>query len=319
MAAPAFSVVITAYNEEELVGAAVGSVLAQSEADLELIVVDDGSEDATAEVVGELASDPRLRVLSQENRGLSAARNAGVAAAGAELVAFLDSDDLLLPDYLERMGAALAAHEDAGFAYTDAWLLDDESDRFARPSAMSWNQPPDHPPADPEAFLRLLIESNFIFVATTVRRAALEAAGPFDESLTAVEDYDLWLRVLAAGFGAARVPGRPAIKRNRAGAMTTHHRNMYANLERVCRKVAAAPDFSDEVRAAARVRAEFAAAEVAVLDGSAGAAAGARAGLEGAGRRLLAPLRERGAWHQQTPPELQAAFPGGEWRRRKRP
>ncbi len=319
MAAPNFSVVITAYNEEELVGAAIGSVLAQTEADIELIVVDDGSEDATAEVVREFTSDSRLRLLSQENRGLSAARNAGVAAAGAELVAFLDSDDLFLPDYLERMGSALAERPDAGFAYTDAWLLDDEGDRFARPSAMSWNHPPADPPADPEAFLRLLIESNFIFVAATARRAALEAAGPFDESLSAVEDYDLWLRVLGAGFGAARVPGRPAIKRNRAGAMTTHHRNMYANLERVCRKVAESPDFSPQVRSAATARADSAASEVALLDGSAGPAAGTRAGLEGAARKLLAPLRKRGEWYEQTPSELQAAFPGGEWRRRKRP
>ncbi len=317
-AAPAFSIVVAAFNEEELVGSAIGSALAQSVEDLELIVVDDGSTDGTAEVVGEFAADPRLRLVRQENRGLSAARNAGIARSRAALVSFLDSDDLLLPDYLEKMGTALEAAPEAGFAYTDAWLLDDDSGRFARDSAMSWNGPPADPPADPTAFMRLLIESNFIFVSTTVRRRALEAAGTFDESLTACEDYDLWLRILGAGLGAARVGGRPAIKRERPGAMTTDFRNMFVNLKRVCDSVAEDSAYDEEVRRTAAGRSRRLAAEIDLLEGDAGGMRSAAARALGLVRRARGRLRRHTAWHRRTPAPLASAFPREEWTRRRK-
>ena len=313
--APRFSIVVTAFNERDLIGAAIGSALAQSEADLELIVVDDGSTDGTAGVVSEFAGDPRLHLLRQENRGLSAARNAGIAQSRADLVSFLDSDDLLLPEYLERMAATLSTRPEAGFAYTDAWALDDASGRFGRAGAMSWNEPPADPPADPIAFMRLLMRSNFIFVSATVRREALEAVGGFDETLTACEDYDLWLRILAGGRGAARLAGRPAIKRERAGAMTTDHRNMFQNLRRVCDSVADRSEVDAEVRSIAEQRSARLSKELAVLDGEAGTWRSVLARAKDLARRAREPLRRHRAWHRTTPDEIQAAFPGGEWRR----
>ena len=137
-------------------------------------MVDDGSTDGTVEAVRPFEADPRLRLIRQPNMGLSAARNTGIEAGETERVAFLDSDDLWMPDYLEQAHAALESRPDAGFAYTDAWWLDDSSGRFYRASALSRQHPPADLPADPDEFLRMLMSrGNFIFVSATVRRAAL--------------------------------------------------------------------------------------------------------------------------------------------------
>src|ERR1017187_6172907 len=106
MAAPRFSVVIAAFEAERTVASAVNSALAQTRTDLEVIVVDDGSSDRTAAVVGQI-TDHRVQLLRQANAGPSAARNVGISATRGDYVAFLDSDDLWLPRYLELMGAAL--------------------------------------------------------------------------------------------------------------------------------------------------------------------------------------------------------------------
>src|SRR6476469_10004419 len=98
---PLVSVVIPAYNAERFLGEAIESVLAQGYAHFELIVVDDGSSDRTAEVARSFGD--RVRTIEQENSGVSAARNAGTRAAGGELLAFLDADDRWSPGWLERM------------------------------------------------------------------------------------------------------------------------------------------------------------------------------------------------------------------------
>src|SRR4051794_11156145 len=106
MAAASIAVVIPVYNGERFVGEAIESVLAQSLPAAEVVVVDDGSSDRSAAVAEEFG--PPVRVLRKPHRGVSAARNAGVAESGAELIAFLDADDRMKPDRLERQAAALA-------------------------------------------------------------------------------------------------------------------------------------------------------------------------------------------------------------------
>jgi glycosyltransferase involved in cell wall biosynthesis len=311
---PAVSVIVTAFNEEELVGAAIESILNQTQRDLELIVVDDGSTDGTATIVRGFAKDPRLRFLQQENRGLSAARNAGMAKARGALISFLDSDDLWLPTYLSRMQEVLAASPEAGFAYTDAWLLDERTQRFRRAGAMAENSPPANPPTDADAFLRLLMHANFIFVSTTVRRRALDAAGLFDETLTACEDYDLWIRVLAAGFGAVSSGERLAIKRDRDAAMSHQHRNMFVNLRRVCTGVAENAALPEATRAIARDRALRLGHELDLLGSRAGALRTAAARFRRLAGRARRRLRANRAWYADTPAEIRRAFPGEEWR-----
>jgi glycosyltransferase involved in cell wall biosynthesis len=104
-APPTFSVVICTFNRAEILPRAIESVLAQTFPDFELIVVDDGSTDATGDLV-RAATDPRVRYVRQDNQGLSAARNAGVGASSGRYVVFLDDDDIAMPIWLERFAAA---------------------------------------------------------------------------------------------------------------------------------------------------------------------------------------------------------------------
>ncbi len=232
MAPPRFSVVIAAFNAAETVASAVGSVLAQTQPDLEVIVVDDGSSDRTSDVVARI-DDPRVRSISQPNRGPAAARNAGIAIAMGTYVAFLDSDDLYLPRYLELSERALESAPAVGFAYTDAYVFDDVSGRVRRRSAMARNRPPVPAPTDRDQFLLALLERNFVFVAAAVPRDVLAAVGGFDESVHGTEDYDLWLRILLHGYRAAWVEGQHVLYRRHAGQATRNLARMADNLRAV--------------------------------------------------------------------------------------
>jgi len=117
MNAPSISVIIPLYNKEPYVARAMSSVLAQTVADFEVIVVDDGSSDDGAEIV-ERFDDPRLRLVRQENRGASAARNRGAALAGSDLLAFLDADDEWTPSHLEVLLRLAAGYPEAGMLAT---------------------------------------------------------------------------------------------------------------------------------------------------------------------------------------------------------
>lgn len=257
-----FSVVIAAYEAENTVGAAVSSVLAQTCQDFEVIVVDDGSRDRTAAVVEELATaEPRLRMHRQANAGPSAARNKGIELARGELVSMLDSDDLWLPGYLAEMGSALERHPEAGFAYTDAWELEEASNRFLKITAMQLASPPAETLPN-ERFVAELIRRNFIFNSVTVRRSVLDRLGGYDPGMSFSEDYELWLRMAVAGVGAVRVEGPLAIKRDRPGSLTYNRREMAEGRRAALRALLERPGASPRARelAETRLREEDAAA-----------------------------------------------------------
>jgi glycosyltransferase involved in cell wall biosynthesis len=241
-----------AHNTGTLIEASIRSVLLQSRGAFELIVVDDGSGDDTAERVRAFQDDPRVRLIEQPNRGPSAARNAGLAAASGEFVTMLDSDDLLFPRYLEVMADALEREPGAGFAYTEAWVLDQETGRVRRSTMMAYQHPPMPPPADPAAFFRLLLDRNFICPAATARRAALERVGGFDERLWRGEDWELWLRVANAGYRAARPPGVLAVHRDRPGSLSTDLVKMVEGKVEVYRIVDQEYETGDDLRTFAR-------------------------------------------------------------------
>src|SRR5437763_14589481 len=108
---PTVSVIIPAFNAELYIGAAIQSVISQSFQDWDLIVVNDGSTDATPTIVSDFARrDPRIRLINQQNGKLAKARNSGIAAASGEFIAFLDADDVWVPDKLEKQVNAFYAH-----------------------------------------------------------------------------------------------------------------------------------------------------------------------------------------------------------------
>jgi glycosyltransferase involved in cell wall biosynthesis len=181
----AVSVIIPTYNRAMKVARAVASVLYQSFRDLEVIVVDDGSSDHTRSVL-ELFGR-HIRVLFHEaSRGVSAARNTGIAASQAPFIAFLDSDDYWMPEKLERQMGFFQLHPDAVACQTEEiWIR-----RGRRVNPMGKHAKPSG-----EIFhtsLKLCLVSPS---AVMLRRSLLDQVGLFDESLPACEDYDLWLRI----------------------------------------------------------------------------------------------------------------------------
>jgi glycosyltransferase involved in cell wall biosynthesis len=167
------------------VGEAVASVLGQTDGDLELIVIDDGSTDATAEVLAAVR-DGRVSVHRQARTGLTRALNRALGLAGADLVARLDADDVALPTRLARQRAFLAAHPEVGVLGTGAREVDEAGTPVREV----------RPPADDARLRRALIRANpFVHSSIMARRALLARAGGYDESLAVAQDYDLWMRL----------------------------------------------------------------------------------------------------------------------------
>ena len=212
---------MAAYNSALTIGEAIESVRCQTRSDWELVVVDDGSADGTADVA-EAFADPRVRVVrTAGNRGPGAARNRGISLAQAPLVCTLDSDDLWLPHYLETMARTLDSNPTAAVACTDAWVLDQTTGRVRKKSAMAFLDPPEPLPGDTETFLAELLRRNFIYNSVAARRESLLAVGGYDERLWIGEDWELWLRLAAAGFRFVRVPQLLAVYRQRADSLMT--------------------------------------------------------------------------------------------------
>lgn len=164
---------------------AVESVLSQTAPDLELIVIDDGSADATAALL-DAVRDARLRVEHRPPAGLAAALNRAVDLARAPLLARLDADDVALPERLARQRRFLESRPDVGLCGTGAR----EVDAAGREVAVVT------PPADDAAIRRALIRRNpFVHSSVLMRRRALEAAGGYDPHWAVAQDYDLWMRM----------------------------------------------------------------------------------------------------------------------------
>jgi glycosyltransferase involved in cell wall biosynthesis len=182
---PLISVVIPSYNHGHFLGEAIASVLAQDYPRIEVVVVNDGSSDDTAAVA---ARFPEVRYVEQANRGLAAARNAGLAVCRGELVVFLDADDRLLPGALETGVRAMAAHPEAGFAAGYSRFIARDG------TAMPTGQPPR--PAGEDPYIHLLRRNRIRNPAMVMfRRDVVSAAGGFSAGIDACADYDLYLRI----------------------------------------------------------------------------------------------------------------------------
>ena len=178
------AVIIPTHNRRGTVERAVASVLAQTRPAREVIVVDDGSTDGTAEAL-EQEFGRRIRVLRQEHRGVSAARNVGIAASSAALIGLLDSDDIWLPAKLARQVAFLSEGNWHICQTEESWIRNGKrvnpGFKHAKPSG--WI-------LEPSLTMCLISPSCVLF-----RRSLWQECGPFDVSLPACEDFDLWLRV----------------------------------------------------------------------------------------------------------------------------
>ncbi len=184
---PNVSVIITTYQRSHLVAQAIESVLAQTYTDYEIIVVNDGSTDTIKEVLASFGE--KITAIHQENKGVSAARNTGIDAAKGRYIAFLDDDDLWLPNKLEKQIACLESDPNIGLVYSDMLCFNEKGvfpDTWAKAN-----------PTPPVQQLWILFVRNFIPTpSVVVRRECLDKVSGFDETLTTCEDYDLWLRII---------------------------------------------------------------------------------------------------------------------------
>ncbi len=180
------SVVMPAYNAEKYIGSAIQSVLGQTWTDLELIVVDDCSQDATAEIVRRLAEeDERITLLQNaRNYGVSASRNAGVARAKGEWVAFLDSDDLWREDKLEKQLALLERHWDAALSYTASAFIDEAGQAYSYILE-----------AEAETTYKTLLRKNLLSCSSVMVKREVMLRHPMGGDRMH-EDYAAWLQIL---------------------------------------------------------------------------------------------------------------------------
>jgi glycosyltransferase involved in cell wall biosynthesis len=191
-APPAVSVIIATYNASAYISEALDSVLAQTFRDYEIIVVNDGSPD-TLEL--ERALEPyhgRIVYIKQENRGVSGARNTGIRAARATLIAHLDPDDLWEPEYLAVQVAAMRNDPAIDVLYPNALIFGDmpEAGREFMEICPSHGE---------VTFESLVTQQCNVMTSITARREMVMRAGMFDESLRCSEDFDLWLRIVKEG------------------------------------------------------------------------------------------------------------------------
>ena len=200
MSTPAVSVVMSAYNAERYLREAMDSMLAQTFRDFELILIDDGSKDATTKIANEYAAkDNRIRVISRPNKGLTVSLNEGLGLARAPLIARMDADDVALPQRFERQVAFLDDHPDVVVVGSHVELVDPYGVHIGNVEY----------PADHAAIDKRLIEKGEGGVlphpATMLRADAVRQVGGYREQFNNSEDLDLWLRLAEIGR-VANVP-----------------------------------------------------------------------------------------------------------------
>lgn len=191
---PRFTIVIPAYNAARHLSDALSSLSWQTRGDWAAVVVDDGSTDGTLDVA-RAVHDPRIKVLTQPNRGVSAARNRGFEDVATEFVIFLDADDQLLPDALERFATALDADTALAAVYGEGELVDEAGRLIAAGGRPVWNA---RPSGD---VLLPLLRRNFILSggALCARAVHVRSAGCFREDLRLNEDWEHWCRLAQTG------------------------------------------------------------------------------------------------------------------------
>lgn len=187
---PKVSVIVPSYNHAHFLPQAVQSVFDQTMQEFEIIVIDDGSTDNTREVA-QSYTDGRFKYIYQENRGLSASRNTGLGVARGEYVAFLDADDIFMPNKLQAQLDGFEAHPSCGMMLGGYYALNEQGEPVK--AIEPWTDVPTleienwlfHCPVSPNAVL--------------VKKCWVDQVGGFDERFRRVEDWDLWLRMAYAG------------------------------------------------------------------------------------------------------------------------
>ena len=183
---PLVSIIIPAYNAEKYIKTTINSALKQTYQNIEIIVIDDGSTDKTKNIIQSI-QDPRIIYIHQENQGQSAARNAGIKIAKGEYIALLDSDDLFLPQKIEKQVNFLEIHPDCGVCYCKIYNFFDD-----RPDKLFYNPVPNY---SGFIFDKLLKHSVVNPLTAVLRKEHLERYGGFKDDWRRCDEQYLWLKL----------------------------------------------------------------------------------------------------------------------------
>jgi glycosyltransferase involved in cell wall biosynthesis len=233
------SVVIPAFEAETTVGAAISSTLWQTYDNLEVVVVDDGSRDATGAIAGAFP-DP-VRVVCQENAGVAAARNRGIAEAQGELIAFCDADDVLLPRHLEELVATFDRHGGGIATSNSYWLFPNgiHSSRMRYKGRFP----------GPERQRLAILQQNFVSTMSLFPKRLADELGGFATDLEVAEDWDFWLRAVYAGARVSLQPRPLALYRWGSESLSARPARMDEHAEAVLRRASERDDLAAEERA----------------------------------------------------------------------
>lgn len=230
MIKPSVTVVIPAYNASSFIEETIASVLSQTFTNFEVLVVDDGSTDDTAAIIDRISQqDKRVQLISQSNQGVSVARNHGLQAAQGELIAFLDSDDLWLPNKLEVHVRHFAKNSRLGMSYGIVGFMDADG----KPTAQQSN--PRLIGLTPEY---LYSENPAVTPSNAViRKEALLQVGGFDKTLSGCADAELFLRLAYNGWQVEGLNHVLIWYRTSTGGMSAQLEQMEADWHRLTQKV----------------------------------------------------------------------------------
>ena len=240
---PLISVVVPVHNGAAYLSDALGSIAAQGHRRLDIVVVDDGSTDESASIA---RSFEKVIYLHQPNRGVATARNTGIEHASGEFIAFLDADDLWLPNYLEAQIEFVREH-DCDLVCADAEVFSDSArnDKTYMESLM-----PEAPPTGEVTFLGLLSAAQSLITSGVVaRRDPIMKVGMFDEALRNAQDFDLWLRLAHRRVRMAYQRRALLRYRSRSNSLSGDEVNVHRRELRVLEKVESDYDLSRDERA----------------------------------------------------------------------
>jgi glycosyltransferase involved in cell wall biosynthesis len=224
---PLVSLIVPCYNYGRFLRDALESVLRQTYACWECIIIDDGSRDDTKEIAGQFtASDNRFKYIYQQNAGLSEARNTGLKAAKGDYIQLLDADDMLEPQKLELQVSFLEEHPEYDLIYSDAALFTDGEATAQEPFQFSVQRVT----GQGNALLSAIVHDNFFLPGCPLFRKSLSAeTGTFDRSLKALEDWHYWFRaaLLGKAFYYDQRPGTRLLSRSHGLNMSAERLRMW--------------------------------------------------------------------------------------------
>jgi glycosyltransferase involved in cell wall biosynthesis/ADP-heptose:LPS heptosyltransferase/radical SAM superfamily enzyme YgiQ (UPF0313 family)/predicted O-methyltransferase YrrM/2-polyprenyl-3-methyl-5-hydroxy-6-metoxy-1,4-benzoquinol methylase len=210
---PLVSIIVTAYNAADYISRAIESILIQSYRNFEIIVVDDGSTDNTAEIVRGFEGEP-IKYFFKENGGVASARNFGLQKAGGSFIIMLDSDDMMTPDYIASHLQGFEQHPEADMIYCDDLLID-EQDKPIRVI----NRPEY---SNPDGIISDMFRCGFpvVHFKTCIKRSVFDKLGLYDERLIVAEDYDMMRRFVKQQLKMHHLPEALYLRRLRADSLS---------------------------------------------------------------------------------------------------